>query len=410
MAALINKKSLKRKRPQGFDIESLKKALSDRFKGVLICLSYSWGGLEQVAAQDAVDLAELGLKFKFICLKDSPIYERLKEHTSIELYPLDFRPKNYFDFKFKKVLTGLAEEGFNLVHTVQTTLLGSIVPWLWSNPKIVLLASRHIMSNHYKKNPLHRTIYRRLDGLIIMSNALKENVLETHPLKERQVELIRLGLDFNKFDPKKVDSKSQRQAWGIEPKQIVIGIVGRIDPAKGQATFIKAAAGLLKDDALVKKLKFMIVGEETRGSDTGYMDELKTMVQQFRIEENFIFSGHQDNIPEIMGAFDICAMPSKQEAFGLVAIEAMAMQCPIVISKGGSSHEIVGENEEFGYLVHPEDAFDLQRQLFNLLENPTKTIEMGKKAMVYVRDHYDKEVRIQKTLEYYEWCLRRRGL
>ena len=63
----------------------------------------------------------------------------------------------------------------------------------------------------------------------------------------------------------------------------------------------------------------------------------------FHLEEFVHFAGYQENIPEVMRAFDIFVMPSRQETFGLVAIEAMAMECPIVISSGGSAAEIVGE-------------------------------------------------------------------
>ncbi|MCB0386363.1 MAG: glycosyltransferase family 4 protein, partial [Bdellovibrionales bacterium] len=117
----------------------------------------------------------------------------------------------------------------------------------------------------------------------------------------------------------------------------------------------------------------------------------------------------QENIPEVMAAFDIFVMPSRQEAFGLVAIEAMAMECPIVISSGGSASEIVGQ-EEFGLLVRPEDAFDLQRQIRFLLKRPKERKEMGKRARSHVLKHYDREKRLLTTLELYERCLRRRGL
>ena len=64
----------------------------------------------------------------------------------------------------------------------------------------------------------------------------------------------------------------------------------------------------------------MIVGEETLGSDTGYLEELKEMVRQFGLEESVIFAGFQKNIPEVMRAMDIVVMPSREETFGLVAI------------------------------------------------------------------------------------------
>ena len=399
----------KRKKPPSTDVAALADALKDRLNGVMICLSYSWGGLEQVVAQDATELCRLGLKMRVLCLEGTPIHSRLKEAGEVSLLVLPQRPRDFLDFGMRALLHDLVHEGVNLIHTQQTSLLASIVPWVWTEKNLVVLASRHIMNNHNKRGIFHTTIYSRLDGFIVMSQSLRDNVLDTHRLRDRQLKVIHLGLDFEVFDPEIVDAKKQRAIWGANPETVVIGMVGRIDPAKGQATFIKAAASLMREPKFANRLKFIIVGEETLGGETGYLTELKEMVAQFRMEDQVIFAGHQENVAEVMSAFDIFVMPSRQEAFGLVAIEAMAMECPIVISTGGSANEIVGR-EEFGLLVHPENPYDLQRQLRFLIEKPEERQAMGRRARDHVRKNYDRQMRIQVTLEFYERCLRRRSL
>jgi glycosyltransferase involved in cell wall biosynthesis len=258
------------------------------------------------------------------------------------------------------------------------------------------------MSGHNKKNWIHSLIYRRVDSLIVMSEALRENVVATHPLPADRVEIVNLGLDFDRFDPNKVDAGRQRAEWGADSDTIVVGLVGRIDPAKGQGTFIKAAAGLMKRiRGSGLRLKFVIVGEETLGSEGGHLEELKAMVTQFHLEDSVLFTGYLENIPEVMQAFDVFVMPSKQEAFGLVAIEAMAMECPIVISSGGSAREIVG-NEEFGLLTRPDDAFDLQHKLRILIEDESTRRSMGTRARSHVKSKYDRRLRLTNTLALYQ--------
>jgi glycosyltransferase involved in cell wall biosynthesis len=376
-------------------------------QSLFICLSHSWGGLEQVAAGDALDAAMSGLNVRVLCLEGSPLHQHLTHRKELTTLPLNFRPRDYFDFKLRRELYRLFSEGVNLVHTHQTSLLGSITPWLWNWPEIALFASRHIMCSHDKRNFFHGAIYSRLDALVVMSQTLRRNVIETHPLRERQVKVVNLGLDFNRFDPDKVDPIRQRTQWGADNDSIVVGLVGRLDPAKGQATFIKAAAGLMQSLREGERIKFVIVGEETLGRSSTYLSELKEMVAQFHLEDYVIFAGYQENIPEVMRSFDIFVMPSRQEAFGLVAIEAMAMECPIIISSGGSAAEIVGQ-EEFGLLMVPEDAFDLKRQLRHMLDNPMERIQMGQRAREHVKRNYDRRVRLRKTLELYERVLRRR--
>ena len=375
---------------------------------LVVCLSHSWGGLEQVAANDAADAAGLGLRVRVMVLQGSPIHENLAHRQEIELLPLEFRPRNTLDLKLRTELFRLIESGVSLVHTHQTSLLGSIAPWLYGRGHVGLIASRHIMSDHVKRTFFHRLIYRRVDALCVMSQTMRDNVRATFPIRERQLKVIHLGLDFEKFDPKRVDPSRQRAQWGADSSTLVVGLVGRIDPAKGQATLIKAAAGLLKN-AKAEKIKFVIVGEETLGSSGGHLQSLREMVAQFGIGDHVVFAGYQENIPEVMRAFDVFVMPSRQEAFGLVAIESLAMERPIIISNSGSALEIIGK-EEFGLLVKPDDAFDLQCKLREMLDRPDLRHQMGAKGRAHVMVNYGRTARIRKTLELYERTLRRRLL
>ena len=393
-------------------MEELVGVLREKMQALVVCISHSWGGLEQVAASDALEVAAKGIRVRVLCMRDSPIHHNLSKHPELQLILLDYRPRDYFDLKLRKDLNRYFQDGVNLIHTHQTSLLGTITPWVWNHPEIPVFASRHIMNNHNKKNFFHGTIYSRVDNLIVMSQTLRQNVIDTHPLRERQVKVVNLGLDFDRFNPAKVDAGKQRAAWGADAETVVIGLVGRIDPAKGQEIFIKAAAGLTtrisSDGGAGRKLKFVIVGEETLGSESTHLAELKDMVRQFHLEDSVVFAGFQRNIPEVMRAFDIFVMPSRQEAFGLVAIEAMAMESPIVISSGGSASEIVG-NEEFGLLMRSEDAFDLQRQLRYMIDNPDARKQMGVRAREHVMANYDKKVRLHKHLNLYERGLRKRS-
>ncbi len=400
---------------RSIEIPELVKSLKPVLDGVLVCLSRSWGGLEQVAASDAIELAELGLDVKVLCLESSPIHEHLakwsKQERSggkIEALPIAFAPRNHFDLNLRGILKRFRADGVNVIHLHQPSLLGSFAPFLWRDRSTALFATRHIMNNHFKTDFYHRALYSRLDALLAISETVKQNVLETHAIKETRVKVVNLGLDFERFDPKQVNAREQRARWGADDGTTVIGLVGRIDPAKGQATLIRAAAGLSKTLAPSEKVKFVIVGEETLGSVARHLDELKEMVRQFRLEDSVFFAGYQENIPEVMRAFDLFVMPSRQEAFGLVAIEAMAMECPIIISNSGSAEEIVGK-EEYGLMVRPNDAFDLQQKIRLLLDRPDLRKTMGTQGREHVMRNYDRKGRLQQTLALYDRALRRRG-
>lgn len=388
--------------------EKSREALKTSLDALVICYSKSWGGLEQVAAADSCDLAAQGYKVRVLCLEGSPIHENLVHRGQAQPIPTPFTPVNQFDLKLRRELLRLLAEGVNFVHLHQTTLLGSVIPWVWK-ANLPVFATRHILNNHRKKDPYHRLLYRRLDAMTVISHALRRNVLQTHAIRPDKVHVVNLGLDFELFDPDRASAEAVRRKWGADGDTLVIGTVGRIDPAKGQGTFLKAAAGLMRHLREGEKLRFVIVGEETLGSSGGYLEQLRQMVSQFHMEDRVVFAGYQENIPEVMRSLDLFVMPSRQEAFGLVAIEAMAMETPIVISSGGSADEIVG-SEEFGLTVKPDDPYDLQQKLRRLLDSPMERVQMGQRAREHVRKHYDRKVRVEKNLDLYAQALLSRGL
>jgi glycosyltransferase involved in cell wall biosynthesis len=107
-----------------------------------------------------------------------------------------------------------------------------------------------------------------------------------------------------------------------------------------------------------------------------------------------------------MAALDLFVMPSWSEAFGLVAIEAMAMGVPCILGRGGSAEEMSqGSGAE---LVRPQDAYDLARKIVLMHNSPEVREEMRRRGRKYVLENHSKQVRLQKTLEVYARCYRRR--
>ena len=106
------------------------------------------------------------------------------------------------------------------------------------------------------------------------------------------------------------------------------------------------------------------------------------------------------SVPSVLKAWiDQIIVPGTTKVTGKVTI---------IISQGGSATEIVG-SQEFGLLVRPEDAFDLQRQLKTLVEDAGLRKEMGRKARLHVMESYDRKLRLHRTLALYERGFRRRN-
>ena len=390
-------------------VEVLSREVRERSAIVQICLSRSFGGIEQIVTNDIVDLAANGIEIRLVCLNGSPIHQKFTEHKNVKLTVIPEFPRSFLDVGFRAVLAEVIDEKVQILHFHQPQLMGSIIPWVWNKKNLVILSNRHALATESHRSPRNRLLMKRLDGVVTMSETLKKNTLATQPIKEDRINVIHLGLDYQVFDPDRVDAKRQRAEWGADESTVVIGCVGRIDPTKGQDIVVKAAAGLLVRSKPNEKVRFVIVGEEPKTGESKYLAELQEMVKQFGIGDHVVFAGYKENIPEVMNAFDLFVMPARQEAFSLVVVEAMAMETPILISRGGSSDEVVGNNE-FGVLTRPADAFDLQRAIRLFLDNPEMRIKMGKSARAHAMKSFARQDRLQQLLGLYERSLRRRAL
>jgi glycosyltransferase involved in cell wall biosynthesis len=89
-----------------------------------------------------------------------------------------------------------------------------------------------------------------------------------------------------------------------------------------------------------------------------------------------------------------------------VALEAMAMGIPCILGRGGSAEEMAGGSG--AELVRPQDAYDLAQKILFLHNSPSIREGMRVRGRAYVLQNHSKQVRLQKTLEVYARCFRRR--
>jgi glycosyltransferase involved in cell wall biosynthesis len=134
--------------------------------------------------------------------------------------------------------------------------------------------------------------------------------------------------------------------WEDNP---TVGIVGRLQPWKGQEVLLRAAARLA--EARVD-LRFMVVGGAILGWEGSYPDDLRRLAADLGISDRVHFAGHQADVHPWYDALDVVVHASFGEPFGLVLVEAMALGKPLVATNLGGPREIV-EDGTSGLLVPP---------------------------------------------------------
>lgn len=359
-----------------------------------------------MAMSDISTMAHEGIPVVLVCREGSPVHAAAMRNPKIEVYPLKQGPGNHLDWTFIKSLRQILKKTqANLVHINNHQLLWNLLPALWGMRHVSVISNRQSFAERSFRNFFKFPLYRRLDYMVVLSELIKSSVLSAIPIHEKKIRMINLGLDFTRFDPKKVNAPEARKKWGANKDTIVIGCVGRMSPEVGQDTFLKAAAGLMKYSDW--KMKFVLVSEDPIEESEEYIQELKQLVEQFHLQDVVHFASLEDNLPEMMASFDIFVMVGKEEVAGLGALEALAMERPVVLSRVAGAEEVVGYGR-YGLLVRPGDAFDLQRNILTLLENPSTRLTMGSEGRKHVLNRFDKGMRYKKMLELYEKCLKRR--
>ncbi len=262
-------------------------------------------------------------------------------------------------------------------------------------------------------------IARRYASQVICVAESERRRLLGFGLPARKLEMIYNGVSI---DPLLEPSASQkaarlqalREELGLKETDLVIGAVGRLETAKGLEYLIKAFArvhGELAghagypgrtgrtghDEATLAKL--VIVG-------TGSLENsLKSLAAESGIEKQVIFTGYRTDAEWIMALFDIFVLPSVEEPFGLVCIEAMAEAKPVIASKVGGVPEIVVHGDT-GYLTLPGDVEGLAEKILELSNDMERCREMGRRGRERYLAYFTSEAMCKKTFEVYREVVR----
>jgi glycosyltransferase involved in cell wall biosynthesis len=178
-----------------------------------------------------------------------------------------------------------------------------------------------------------------------------------------------------------------RAELGIGPDAFLVGNVGRLAPQKGQRHLIRAMPLLLER---VPRAHAVIAG----GGD---LEEfLRDLAEEMGVAEHVHVLGARKDVPELMHAMDVFAMPSIWEGFGLVLLEAMAAGRPIVASRVATIPEVVVDGET-GLLVPAGDPLALAEALAQLADQPALATRFGEAGRERLRRQFSIEKMVGDT-------------
>jgi glycosyltransferase involved in cell wall biosynthesis len=286
----------------------------------------------------------------------------------------------------------------DIVHSHHSKDLATLAPSLrLLRRRIPLVLSKRMGSAVRKTDPFHRFTYARVDRVLAISSVIRQNVVDTTPMDPGKVLLLFDAVDTTRFGPSRVrDREAIRRDLGVAPDEILIGTVGRFSPGKGHEELLEAARILMTRGL---RFKLLVAGEASYG-ERDYEQRIRALAQTLGLERIVRFTGFRRDVPEVMSALDLFVFPSHAEAFGLVLIEAMAMERPVVSTNCDGVVDIVVDGVT-GLTVPPKDPVALAAATERMLADGTLRERSGKAGRQRVLELFDQEKQIDRLESIY---------
>ncbi len=210
-----------------------------------------------------------------------------------------------------------------------------------------------------------------------------------------QFEYIYNGVDIQALEKRKADRTRKRWEVGIGNDCFVVVTAGRLVPVKGHTYLITAFARVVKE---IPNVRLVFLG------DGELKEALFAQTKTLGIENHALFLGMRNDVPEIISASDLFVLPSINEGFGVVLLEAMAMKCPIVATNVGGIPEVVMDGET-GILVPPRDPVQLAGAIIKLIKDSTLARQLAESGYQRLKAYFDIKDTIVKIEHLYKELL-----
>lgn len=286
------------------------------------------------------------------------------------------------------------------VHSAYPTgLAAPIVSQAISCPYVLTL---HIQDDprlfrSYKNATLYKKMLENASALITVGSPLQRFLNRFFPEQNQKIcRTIHNGVELSLIDDILKNMGPTNNNWGH------IISISNLWPVKGIDIIMKALAQLT--DERVAWRRYTIIGEGPEKNN------LQKLANELKINDRVFFLGrliHKDTLRELALA-DIFCLPSEQESFGVVYLEAMAAGKPTIGCKGQGAEDII-RNGADGLLVPPKDPASLAKALKRLIQDREFAVSLSENAKLRARQ-FTWERNVEAYLEVYQSIINSRRL
>ena len=359
---------------------------------LLVVDSLEVGGAERHVVDLAAALSLRAHEVKVACSVPGDLSGLLEEANVPVLPLLDQLVKRRVSAPYARGLRRLVkEERFDLVHAhIYASAAAAAIATVGTGVPLVVTEHTEAGWRGRRARLVSRWFCRRVSRVIAVSGAVRRRLVQQDDVPPEKIAVI----------PNAVPA-SPEKGPGAPPLQDelrdgpLVGVLARLQPEKGVATFLKAAARVAED---APRARFLVAG------DGPLRAELQALVVRLGLEENVRLLGFRPDPRALIGLLDVLVVPSHTEGAPLVVLEAMASGVPVVASAVGGIPDQV-RNGVDGLLVPPSDPASLGDAVLELLEDPGLASRMGAAGHRKSATEFSHAKMVERVTEVYRTAL-----
>lgn len=358
-----------------------------------VVISGDMAGGQKVCLDLIQDRLELGDTIFVASPSIGPFTQQCPEGVKVEVLP--FRTLRDF-LHLPRLITYLRHIQPDLVH-IHTTVPGNIL-WRLACKVIGMPLINHIhIENYFGPVGIKANLVRHLDTFtaripecfIAVSKYVSDMITKQGYQKER-VHVVYNGV------PWEVRSIPDTVPLSKDKNALIIGCVGRLCESKGQKNLILAFSNILDD---FSSATLWLIGKDQQNGGK-YEIELRSLAESLGINNQVVFWGHQDDVRRLMEQMDVLVLPSYDEGFPLVLLEAMSVGLPVIASRVAGVPEMIVDGET-GILIPPGNIEVIGDEIKRLMSNPLFRKSLGEKGRERVLKEFSKEKMLGQVRELY---------
>ncbi|MEE4718155.1 glycosyltransferase [Pseudomonas alliivorans] len=252
---------------------------------------------------------------------------------------------------------------------------------------IALLAARlpvigvhHAFGDYQRRSrKLFANLFRKRLSLLGVSDSVRDDMRKSLPAwPAERIETLYNRIDVEQLQGSQFSAEDARVELGLSPSAWIVGNVGRLHPDKDQATLLRGFALALP--SLPENSQLVILGKGRLG------ESLKELARELGIGANVLFLGQVADARRYFKAFDVFALSSDHEPFGMVLLEAMVAGVPVVATSCGGAREVV---EDVGLLFPLGDEQRLAQGLMHMAGlNADQRQDCAERMLLRLRERF----------------------